>query len=254
MSKQCDVLVDYFNNQLTNEQLEEFEAHLLECEDCQEELAELQHLTDDLPYSSEAVEPPKDMKNRVLSNILEKEETDETPKENVVPIPEKWIEPTKKRSRWYKPLIAAVLTISLVGNGAALIYITNNDSESGAPTEPERELSLDAIENIKSLKPSEGINAQATAMMIEQNDQTNLVVQADDLPQLEGEETYQVWVLEDGKPYRAGSFLSNQDGAGNVSHVIDHKGEHTWDTIAITKEPDATSQTPKGDILLSSPL
>lgn len=253
MSKQCDLLLDYFNDQLTKEQQEEFELHLLECEDCQAELAELQQLTEDLPYSSDPIEPPKDMKKRVLANIV-KDNSDSESKENVVPIPEKWNEPTKKHAGWYKPLIAAVLTISLIGNGAALVYITNEDPGSESTTKPEGEISIDTIENMQSLQPSEGINAQATAVMFEQNENTNLVVKANDLPQLKGEETYQVWVLENGKPYRAGTFLSNQDGTGGVSYVIKYEGEHTWDTIAITKEPDANSKKPKGEILLSSPL
>ncbi|ASN07123.1 anti-sigma factor [Virgibacillus necropolis] len=261
MSKTCDLLLDYFNNQLTNEQREEFEAHLLACEECQEELEELQQLTEDLPYSSEAIDPPSGMKERVLSNIVNSTNTSETETEpeveqmkssKVTPIESKK-EPKKKKTGWYKPLIAAVLTLSLVGNGAALIYLSD-EPEATEPTNEPEETSLDTIQKMLSLSPSEGINAEATAMMIEQNNKTNLVIQASDLPQLEGEETYQVWVLEDGKPYRAGTFVSNEEGNGAVSYIMNYEGEHQWDTVAITKEPNADSQTPQGDILLSSPI
>ncbi|WP_404451170.1 anti-sigma factor [Virgibacillus necropolis] len=260
MSKTCDLLLDYFNNQLTKEEQGKFELHLLECKECQEELAELQQLTEDLPYSSEAIDPPSGMKKRILSNVVNGTNTSEPESEPEVEQGEgdqvtaikDWNEPQKKKAGWYKPLIAAVLTISLLGNGAALIYLTNDPVEK--PTTEPQETSLDAIQKMLSLSPSEGIDAEATAVMIEQNNKTNLVIQASDLPPLEGEETYQVWVLEDGKPYRAGTFVSNEQGNGAVSYIMNYDGKQNWDTIAITKEPNANSQTPQGKILLSSPL
>ncbi|GAB4072697.1 hypothetical protein GCM10028778_04420 [Barrientosiimonas marina] len=251
----CDRLLDYFNNQLTGEQKAAFEAHLLECDDCRKELVELEQLTEDLPYSSEPVDPPSGMKRRVLSNVIKQTADDGHEKDNIVPVSEGQNEPFKKRRGWYRPLIAAVLTLSLVGNGAAVIYLTNNDEQATeqAP-EPGEDVSRDTLETVKTLQPSKGVKAQATAMMIGQNNQTSLVVQASGLEELEDEETYQVWVLKDKQPYRAGTFVPNEDGDGGVSYVMDYEGETNFDTIAITKEPDANSQTPQGDILLSSSL
>ncbi|WP_373894700.1 anti-sigma factor [Virgibacillus natechei] len=260
-SEQCELLLDYFNGQLTKEQREAFEAHLAECESCQEELLELQQLTEDLPYSSEPVEPPEGMKKRVLSNVIgantDTDTNDNPEPDNITSLSNENRQPKKKRSGWYKPLVAAVLTISLVGNGAALVYLTNSNEEQGAEQEPEQtdtDFSLDAVQQTQDLQPSEGITAEANAMLIEQNDNMNLVVQASDLPQLEGEETYQVWMLEGENPYRAGTFVTDQDGFGAVSYLMDYEEDHNFDTIAITKEPDADSQEPQGDILLSSPL
>ncbi|WP_188456963.1 anti-sigma factor [Virgibacillus oceani] len=252
----CDVLLDYFNDQLTCEERKEFEAHLQICKDCQDELKELQELTADLPYSSEPIEPSAGMRERVLSNVLQAENSDmamegteaeknKTSNERVTEII-----PGKKVNKWYKPLVAAVLVLSLIGNGAAIIYINQDEDVADSGSETIR----DTIQRMEELQPSEGVSAQATAMMIEQNKNTNLVVQASDLPPLEGEETYQVWVVEDGKPYRAGTFVPNNNGLGAVSYVINYEGNHKWDTIAITKEPTANSKTPQGNILLSSPL
>jgi hypothetical protein len=257
MSKDCDLLLDYFNNELTKEQAEAFESHLLTCPACAEELKELRELTEDLPYDSEPIEPPVGMKDRVLSNIVNKNDTtvksmEEQDIEQKSPV-HQWQTPKKKQKRWYKPLIAAVLTASLIGNGVALIYYARGQEESEpAPTPGDH--SLDTIQEMISLSPSEGVNAEATAMMIEQNGATNLVVQTKDMQPLEGEETYQVWVLQNGKPARAGTFILNEKGVGAVSYVIKDDADHQWDTIAITKEPNANSQEPKGDILLSSPI
>ncbi|RIU89069.1 anti-sigma factor [Oceanobacillus picturae] len=264
MAKQCERLIDYFNNQLTEREREEFELHLMECASCQEELAELEELTMDLPLGVDIVEPPEGMKARVLSNVTngnsdmeDAQSSDKTPK--VTDIKDKKdIPPLKKKKSWYKPLIAATLTLSLVGNGMALIYLNQEEPDSAEPSEPsepeQEEVTLDTLSQKHTLQPSEGVSAQATALMIEQNNNINLVIQAEDLPPLSGEEAYQVWVLEDGKPYRAGTFVSSEDGSGAVSYVMDYGEEYNFDTIAITKEPNANSQQPQGDILLSSPL
>lgn len=262
MAKHCDQLIDYFNHQLTEKEKEAFEAHLKECASCKEELEELEELTMDLPYDVEGIEPPKGMKDRVLSNVkkekpnsVDAESSNSTP--DVTKLKDKKdLPPIKRKVGWTKPLIAAALTLSLVGNGAALIYLNQDDTPDGAvPSDSDQgEVSLDTLSQKHVLEPSEGVNAQATAFMIEQNNRTNLVIQADNLPPLTGEEAYQVWVLEEGTPYRAGTFVSGEDGSGAVSYVMDYDKEHSFDTIAITKEPNAKSQQPQGDILLSSPL
>jgi hypothetical protein len=60
--------------------------------------------------------------------------------------------------------------------------------------------------------------------------------------------------MEKGKPYRAGTFIPNQTGEGAVTFTIHYSGNHKWDTIAITLEPTAKSQTPKGKIIVSNKL
>lgn len=260
MSKDCDLLLDYFNDNLTAEEREKFELHLLECTECQEALEELQQLTEDLPYSSDPVEPPSGMKERVLSQIIS--ETNDSPEPEdkqgegkLIPTHDTDNEPKRNGKKgWYKPLIAAVLTASLIGNAVAVIYFSGEKEGPDQTVQPEPENSLDTIEKELALSPSEGVSAEATAMIINQNNDINLIVQASDLPVLKGEETYQVWVLEDGEPYRAGTFVTNIDGNGATSYVMNYEGTHDFDTIAITKEPNGESQEPKGDILLSSPI
>lgn len=68
--RQCDQLIDYFNNQLTEEEKLAYEEHLRNCESCQEELNELRELIDDLPFLSDSVEPPQGMRDRVLASVF----------------------------------------------------------------------------------------------------------------------------------------------------------------------------------------
>lgn len=87
-SQMCEKLYDYFSENLTPAEKAEFEAHLKSCPDCSEEFQELTSLTEDLPYLSVPVQPPKEMKQRILGNVFESD----TPLE----MKDEKIEPTKE--------------------------------------------------------------------------------------------------------------------------------------------------------------
>ncbi|UFT99055.1 anti-sigma factor [Radiobacillus kanasensis] len=246
--KEADLLIDYFNNQLDEVEKKRFEKHLEECVECSEELEELRMLTEDLPFDSEPITPPPSMKDRVLTNVFD-EEKQTGKQDNEIKPKDEETQPMMKRTpnRGVMSLIAAALVVSLMGNIYALV---NQDNTETA----EPEVSLDKILGSVQLKASEGIEAEASATMIEKEDGMNVVVQANQLEPLNGDEAYQVWVLEEGKPYRAGTFVPNDNGEGAVSYHVNYEGEHNWDTIAITKEPNPTNKTPKGEIILSSSL
>ncbi|MDQ0219724.1 hypothetical protein ELQ35_19515 [Peribacillus cavernae] len=246
-NNQCDLLVDYFNGQLDDISHRKFEQHLLECEDCRKELTELRMLTENLPFASEPVDPPSDMKDRILANVFqEKQEMVETeiPEQKPAYRPE-----SERKNRWLKPLLAASLFLSLVGNAYALL---SKDNEND--TVQESKVTIDKFEKTVSLQPSKNQQVNGTAMLINKDGKTELVVQADNLKNVTGSQVYQVWLLEKGKPYRAGTFVPGSEGQGAVTYGINHPGEHQWDTVAITLEPSNDSKTPKGEILLSSAL
>jgi len=262
MRNNCDLLIDYFNGQLSKEEEESFEQHLETCSDCKEELAELQEMTEDLPFVSEPVEPPEGMKDRVLSGVFGEDTQEESVQEHersasesTVPSYEEEQENelasryTRKQPRAIKPwmvtTLAAALLLSLAGN----MYAFLQEPEITQP-EPE-ETSVDQVLNRVTLNGK--TSGQATASIIKQNENQVLSVDAQNLNQLEGEEVYQVWLLQGETPYRAGSFVTNQNGEGAVSFSMNQlPDDKTWDMIAISKEPDATSQKPRGNIVLSS--
>ncbi|MFS0750651.1 anti-sigma factor domain-containing protein [Oceanobacillus sp. 1P07AA] len=246
----CHNLIDYINHQLTEEERKTFEQHLEECAECKNELDELQELMDDLPYHSNPEPVPSGMKQRVLTNVLDSEKSNNNTKksENEVKKDNSVHMPKKKNSTWLKPVLAAVLTLSLIGNGAALYYINSGTTEEASPPID----SINQIANKYQMQASENVEANATAFLLDQNETPTLMIQADNLPELTGDETYQVWVLEGETPHRAGTFTVDQDGTGAVMHSLDNIDQYNYDTIAITKEPNANSQTPQGEILLHS--
>lgn len=249
----CEGLVDYLNGTLSIEETHEFEEHLKTCDECRE----IADATGQLPYLSDPVEPPAGMKSRILSNVFAEDEgapagMERTPvttgndklleeeQLKVVPITDR----SKKRI-WWTPLIAAGLLVSLLGNAYAFMQL---QQEQPAPTEPQT-----AFQSI-DLQPSEGFEGGATAAVIEQENGTlNLVVTAEQLAALEGDQVYQVWLIEGDNPIPAGAFTANANGEGAAYFNIDNNTEE-WDTIAITLEPQAGNELPQGEVVLSAGL
>ncbi|MBN8192199.1 anti-sigma factor [Bacillus sp. NTK074B] len=233
----CDQLLDYYNGHLTELEKAQFEKHLKSCDQCQEELHELEQLSEYMPFASDVVEPPKDLEDRVFAHIL----GDEKPA-GVEPIRK-----AKKNRRWFLPSVAAALALSLIGNA----YLFTQLEEQNEVVE---QATIDQVVQYVDLAAVNG-NAKGTASIIKQGTQTSMVVQASELEALSDEEVYQVWLIKDEKPERAGTFVTSKDGKGSV--VFKFNEEFTkkdWDTVAITLEPDADSQLPQGDIVLASDI
>ncbi|SIS64347.1 anti-sigma factor [Salimicrobium flavidum] len=253
--KRCDMLIDYFNGQLTDEEEKQFEEHLETCESCQAELDEWRSLTEDLPYLSEPVEPESGMKDRVLSSIFDEEEQEETGNEQKnIEREQKKEEPVlfqpKKKRNWAVWGLAAALTASLIGNAAFL----TQTPETVAPEPSEEEVVIDNLQQALTLQNPEGGEANGRASMVANDGEAQLVVQAEQLDALSGDEAYQVWLLEEGEPVRAGTFVPNEEGTGAVTYPMEGLQDRNWETLAITKEPGPDSETPQGDIVLASEI
>ncbi len=234
----CEYLVDYLNGTLSKEETVQFEQHLKTCTECQE----IVEATSELPYLADPVEPPADMKARILSNVFKEDiEKDKQPaalKPAMSPIP---IHKNKRKESVWKPLLAAVLLLSLIGNAYAFFQLSDQDQETET-----------AIQSIQ-LQSNETFTGTATAAMIKEEGSVNLVVQADQLTELEASQVYQVWLIKDGKPVPAGAFSPNPNGEGASYYQIEDAAKD-WDTIAITLEPNTGNVSPKGEIVLSSEI
>ncbi|CAN7557152.1 anti-sigma factor [Rossellomorea sp. LjRoot5] len=231
----CDHLLDYYNGHLSELEKAQFEKHLKICPQCQEELHELEQLMDYMPFASDVVEPPKDLEDRVMAGILGEEKRTAN------------VEPPSKKKTWFLPSVAAALFLSLIGNAYLFSQLEDQD-------EVVEQATIDQVVQYVDLAAVNG-TAKGTASIIKQGAQTSMVVQASELQELSNDEVYQVWLIKDDKPERAGTFVTSKDGKGSV--VFKFNEEFTkkdWDTVAITLEPDANSQLPQGDIVLASDI
>jgi uncharacterized protein YpmB len=236
---QCDKLMDYFNNSLSEKEKTEFELHVQSCIQCREDLYELENLTADIPFLSQPVVPPADLEARVFEKVFgDSQERDTRDLQK----------PKKNQVSWLVPL-AAILAISLAGN--AYLY---SELEQMQNTVNTQKASVDKVLQYVTLAPVEG-TAEGTASIVEQDGTRSIIIQAAELQKLKDEEVYQVWLIKNEQPERAGTFIPSDDGKGSVVFQLNKEQlSQKWDTIAITLEPNANSETPKGSMVLASEL
>lgn len=278
--RNCEQLIDYFNQQLSDDEAKAFEEHLRNCESCQEELKELQELTDELPLLSEPVQPPEGMKDRVLSNVFEEKNTPAEPETSITANESE--KPVKQRNRIYPFVsggLAAALLLSLLGNG----YLWNEQQELSQKQEQvtaERNQLMEERDRIESdyfalldevetpdedggvsdillasnlaSTDEEEFQGQGTATIISENGNVDLVIQVTDMPEASGTEVFQAWIIEGETPYPTGSFNIDEEGNGAVSFRISDMDDLQIDQIAITLEPQPNNQEPEGQMVLAS--
>lgn len=240
-----DLLIDYYNGHLNAQERKDFEAHLAECPDCREELAEWEALNADFAENLEQLEPPADMEKRILTNILgEDGATDENRTANKNPQPDK---NAKRPNALYRKLmlpLAAALLLSVIGN----IYLWTAQQES----ETLSEALLNEGESIDLAPTSDTVNMDAKMAMHETDGGQTVVLEASNFTNLNEDEVYQVWLLKDEQPYRAGTLVPNENGEGYTVFTLDDAENVDFDAVAITVEPSPHNQAPQGDILMSA--
>ena len=239
----CDHLVDYLNGSLDEQQRRQFEQHLAECPECRE----IVDMTGELPYLADPVEPSPGMKARIMDAVFE-EQQNNGPTEVKPTVRAAHPAPAKPKrnfnsSKW-TPLIAAGLLVSLLGNAYAFYELSDQPDEPATP-----EVAFETI----NLQPSEAFAGVGTAAIVRDDNALNLLVQADQLAPLSGEEVYQIWLLKDGQPIPAGAFTADEENEGAAFFSLEEDTEG-WDTIAITLEPQRGNELPQGEIVLSAAI
>ncbi|MFC7370107.1 anti-sigma factor domain-containing protein [Fictibacillus iocasae] len=235
----CDQLLDYYNGHLDGKEKHEFEQHMQECQACLAEWTEWQMLTSGLPYLSEEKEPPAGMKDRVMAAVFANEPIVEEKEPAIVR--NNSSTPSKN---WMTGLLAAALLLSVAGN--AYLYFEKNKQEAAF------EKAAQTYKTI-SLAPHQS-KSSGVASMIKENGQMKLVVHTHNLNPVKGRETYQVWLIEGDKKFRAGTFTPDKEGNGAVVFTVDYEGDHNWEAVAVSHEPTGKSEKPKGNVVLLSEL
>ncbi|WP_173915351.1 anti-sigma factor [Halobacillus sp. Marseille-Q1614] len=256
--KQCGKVIDYLNDQLMEKERKEFEEHLRECPDCQEELQELEEIMGEFPSYMKETVPPSGMKERVLDRVFEEEE--EKPEQEEARV----IAPKPARWKVWAGALAAGLLLSIGGNifaGLQLQQLSSQNDELET-TLSDLQAALTELEDrggtvsplMQAQLASTGEEGQGMATMVDREAGAELLIQVNNLNQLEGDQVYQVWLIEGEKPEPAGTFTTNQEGNGAVTYRVDDENLKSWDAIAITKEPHANNQLPQGEIVLQAEL
>ena len=260
----CENVELYALGALDDEETKQFKAHLNTCDDCNRELKEhWMPVVNTLPWAVDDVEPPTGMKSRILAHVLQQEEQPLTPPAPVAsPEARPRTVPRKSGGRWLTGGLAAAVGALVIFSGMMVQQVRELGGESDRLAEQVRE--LEALlatadepgatllaNNVVQLDPATSdIVARGLATIVIDDKGMHLIVQAEQLPALADEEAYQVWLLKEGQPVNAGTFKPF-NGTGALYYTF---SPDDYDTIAITREPDALGDTPRGSMVLLAPL
>lgn len=258
----CELAELYALEALQHEEKMSFEAHLKTCKDCQEVVEASRQVIELLPLASEQMEVPSGMKSRILTKVLASEIESEMAKqaENestaavrgnlVTPSQQNGEVPMRGSRAWRYTslgLVAAVIGLILY-TGQLRQDVNQLQQQIASSTGPVQGLK---VNEAVALNPAtKDIVAKGLATIVVDKSGTHLVVQAENLPELKGTEAYQVWLIKGENTFNAGTFLS-QDGNGALYYSFNPQN---YDTVAITLEPDAVGESPRGKIVLAAPI
>jgi len=186
------------------------DEHLAGCERCRVELRQMEAVASALAYSAPPAAPPPELRGRILGSI-----------EPVVPSPS--AAPGRSRFAWWPRFAAAAMPVLAVAVLALLAWnISLRDRLDG------RDVSAVArIDGVGSVVRYADGDVKLFA----------------ELPPAEEGHVYEAWVIRGEKPLPAGTFT---DGSGEID--LSRPAEE-GDVIAVTLEPGAGGDTPRGEVL-----
>ncbi len=216
-------------------------AHLAECAKCTRRWQELRAVVEQLPYSVTQVNPPESLKERVLESIRKESRTTSTK-----PIPIS----SRSRLGWSMRLlaIAAVLLLLLFGGMIAwnVSLHQENTSLGSQVTSLQHQVALVYAIRGNSFAPG----ASGKVIYLPEQKITLLVIQG--LPQLQGTQVYQGWLIHDKQPRSIG-LLSMGNGVASVTYPSNFAG---YEVAAVSREPGPSASTnmPAGPIVAAGEL
>jgi anti-sigma factor RsiW len=218
-----------------------FESHLVSCDTCQLEAAELTATAARLGSVAE-LQPSAAMRARVLDAVAR------TPQQrpNVVPLHE------HRSSRWTsRGLLAAAAVLAVVGAGVGIDqYQENQKLESIQEAQAKEEaLIADVLAADDKVAYGSETGDGLHLSVVASREIDAAVVSLSDLPALPEGRNYQVWRFVDGKPQSAGVMDAGDISRDTATMLMDDAADA--EAVAVTEEPAGGSEQPTSDPLVS---
>jgi hypothetical protein len=226
-------------------------AHLATCAECQAEMAELWLAVDSLPGMIEPMEPPPALRDRIAAAIAAEvaSPAPAPPTLSAAPAPEPVpivapappvLEPVRKPASFWSratPWAAAAAILLLLSAGLLVWNLRLREQIAIAP-----------VTETIALAPTDAApEARGEVTYLPQDDLFILDVR--DLPPLEPDQVYEVWLIGANGPEPAGVFDQPTD-----QHAIVADRDR-YDTLAITAEPGPLgTEAPTGEIVATASL
>ena len=232
-----EFLPEYALNCLEAEETVMVAEHLAVCRQCREELEAFQMVADQLALAAPEVQPPPELKTRILKNIQ--------PEKRSVPEKSFFRDWWQRFSTFLQPVapawsLASAVVIVVLGISTIMFWQRINSLEQFYHTQDFQLVKLECTH----------IVPEATGQIVISKDGEVGALAVAHLPVLEPGYTYQVWLVQNGQRSNGGTFLVNQQGYGMLNI---NSAESLLDCdISITIEPDQGSIEPSGKTVLQT--
>lgn len=245
---------------LSGDERRAFEAHLTSCEDCSTDVRELMRVTEALACLVPQLEPPPQLRNRVLDAAL---------RAAAAPAAE-----TVRSSRSVPAWMAAAAALAALAIGLYAASLYADSARMEAELERARLRIASAERELAQLREAAGAAERARMVLVAADvsqvelhgqtaaprahgralwsDSAGLLFTAADLPALPAGRVYQLWVVTKSQPLSAG--LVTPDAAGRASLVTDMPPGTQPVQIALTIEPAGGVPAPTGAVLLAGAI
>jgi anti-sigma-K factor RskA len=214
-----DLTAGYALDALDPDERARYEEHLASCERCRDELQGFWQVAGALGRAAGGPTPPASLRERILEQAR-----DERP--NVVPL----------RRRVATPVLASVAAV------AAVVAVAVGIWSLALSRDLDDANSVLAVLSDPNARVHESADGEAN-LVVTPSGRAALVVRML-APAPEGKD-YEIWVLEDGVPQRAGLF--ERPGVAMLSRRVE-----AGQTVAVTLEPDGGVDAPTGDPLFTA--
>jgi len=205
---------------LTEEDRSEFEAHLLACDECDDDVRSFTRVATALAGTVPPVDPDRSLRQRVVDGALRASPPSRAR------VPPSWL------------LVAASLTIA-VGFGAYALGLRHNMAAARYVIV----LTADDLVRVDLAGQAVAPGASARAFW---SQTSGLIFTASRLPPLPAGRTYELWIISGQMPVGAGLLRPGPDGAVHAVFASP-AGLAKAAAFAVTIEPDGGVSAPTGD-------
>ena len=218
-----DLTPAYALDALSPDEEREYEAHLGRCDRCRADLVPLAEAATSLAYAVEGPPPPTQLRNRIVERARAE-------RPNVAPL----------RPRWALPAAAAAVVAAAAVIALAVWASSLSSSLDRAQTAREQQDRVATILASPGARPFE-IGNRGRLVVTPGGEAVLVLTRLEPAPP---GKTYEAWVVENGKPRRAGTFQAGREVTAVALDELVPKGA----AVAVTQEKaggtDAPTQTP----------
>jgi anti-sigma-K factor RskA len=233
------------------------ERHLPQCANCTGVVASYRPVADALAFAAPSVDPPADLKSRVLAATMP-----QLPRTQLVP---SWLTPLSigVSNLFRAPTISAVALLLVIG---VALWNASLQNQVAQQAELSRQMSIEIAlqrDMLNTMAYADGqpmrlqgteVASRAVGRLYAPADDTTLALIVNDLPPLPLGKVYQFWLIDlSGNRTSGGTFTVDDRGRGWLL-VHAPKPLSNYQGVGITMEPAGGSPQPTGEKMMGMSL